>query len=167
MKAICKLVTKVDGNKLTITGELMEVNFPAIVGQRSTMLHPVNGHPSHPRHYQANSQGFIVKRKGANGVLFPKDEMVSVAIEIDNQLTGVPIFTAQPQIGNLVGTVVSEIPVQAKIQESTDGKSWSDIPSADQNFKGEQGKHYRCIATNKVGSTTSKPVHIPIPKSVK
>jgi len=162
MKAIHTLVTKVDGENITITGKIMDVTMPALVAQRhNSMLHPVNGHPSKPRHIQSNSHGFLVLRKGSDGILFPKDEMVSVALEIDSKLTDVPAFVVHPTKDNLVGKVASEIPVTAKIQQSDDGKSWVDATNADANFKGEAGKFYRCVATNKNGFAFSNPVQIP------
>lgn len=164
MKALVKTVTKVEGNKITITGELMDVTFPDVVAQRhNTMHHPVAGHPSKPRHIQSNSHGFVLLRKGSNGVLFPKDEMVAIALEIDSKLTDVPVFVEHPCHGNLAGKVVSEIKATAKIQESDDGETWTDVKSAGAKFKGASGKHYRCVATNKNGDTLSNPVELPKP----
>jgi hypothetical protein len=165
MKAIHSLVTKVDGNKITITGEIMDVKLPDVLAQRhNTVHHLVSGHPSKPRHLQSNSLGFVVNRYGADGVLFPKDEMVSVALEIDHKLTEPPKFTKHPCKESLVGQVQSEIKTTAKIQESTDGKAWTDVANADTGFKGEAGKHYRCVACNAAGETTSNTVTIPAPK---
>ena len=161
MKAIVKLNTVVDGNKITITGELMDITFPDIVAQRhNTVMHPVSGHPSKPRHIQTNTHGFVVLRKGSDGILFPKDEMVAVALEIDSKLTDVPAFVEHPTPENLAGNIVSEIPATAKLQHSIDGKTWEDVPNADINFKGEIGKHYRCVANNKNGDAISNPVKI-------
>lgn len=162
MKALSKLETKVEGNKITITGELVDVTFPAVVAQRhNTIFHPVNGHPSKPRQLQSNSHGFIVTRKGSDGILFPKDEMVAVACEIDCKLSDVPVFSEHPCCERLTGKVVSELPVEAKIEQlGDDGKTWSEVTEADEKFKGEKGKNYRCVVSNKNGSTVSNPVLI-------
>jgi hypothetical protein len=162
MKALSKTSTVVDGNKVTITGELVDVAFPAIVAQRhNTIRHHVSGHPSKPRHLQSNSHGFLVTRKGSDGILFPNDELVAIGVEIDSKLTDVPVFVEPPTNGNLFGRVVSEIPFTSKLQESDDGKAWSDVQGADSNFAGDAGKFYRCISTNKNGDATSNPVKIP------
>jgi hypothetical protein len=166
MKALVRTNTVVDGKKVTITGELIDVTFPDMVAQRhNTMLHPVNGHPSKPRHIQSNSHGFLVLRKGSDGILFPKDEMVAIGLEIDSKLTDVPVFVEHPTKENLSGKVISEIASTGKIQQSDDGKTWTDVGGADSNLKGESGKHYRCVASNKNGETASNPVHIPDAKS--
>src|ERR1035437_6629879 len=164
MKAIVKTITTVEGNKITITGELIDVAPSSLIAQRNTIMHPVNGKFSHPRHFQNNSHGMMILRNGTDGVLFPKDEMVAVALEIDSKLTDAPVFSIRPSIDSLTGKVASEIPVTAKIQHSDDGKDWTDVEKADANFKGESGKFYRCIATNKNGSTVSGITLIPKPK---
>ena len=162
MKALCKLEAKVDGNKITITGELVDVAIPAMVAQRhNTIHHPVNGHPSKPRHLQSNSLGFIVTRKGSDGVLFPKDEMVALACEIDSKLSDIPVFGVHPNCECLAGKVISELPVIGKIESSDDGNTWTEVVGADDKFKGEAGKFYRCVATNKNGFAFSNPVQIP------
>jgi len=168
MRALVKLEAKVDGNKVTITGELVDAEIPAMVAQRhNTIHHPVNGHPSKPRHLQSNSLGFIVTRKGACGVLFPKDEMVALACEIDCKLSDIPVFGVQPNCECLAGKVISELPVTGKIESSDDGNTWTEVVGADDKFKGEAGKFYRCVVTNKNGTTTSNPVQIPKPKEAK
>ena len=128
MKAICRLKTKIDGNKITITGDIIDVTAPLLVAQRHTIPHPVNGHPSKPRHFQANTHGLAILRHGADGVLFPKDELASVALEIDSKLTDVPVFTKHPTKDDLKGQVISELPATGKIQTSADGKRWNDAP---------------------------------------
>jgi hypothetical protein len=166
MKAITETKTTVDAQgNITITGKIIDVTFPDVVAQRhNTILHSVNGHPSKPRHFQSNTHGFIFKRKGCDGVLFPINEMVAVGLEIDSKLTDVPSFTAHPTKDNLAGTVVSEIPATAKIQHSDDGKTWTDIQSADGKVTPVAGKFYRCVATNKNGDAVSNTVHFPAPK---
>ena len=161
MKSIVRTITTVDGNKITITGELIDVAPPSLIAQRNTIMHPVNGKFSHPRHFQNNSHGIMILRNGTDGVLFPKDEMVAVALEIDSKLTDAPIFSIHPSGDSLTGKVASEIPVTAKIQHSEDGKDWVDVENAGADFKGKSGKFYRCIATNKNGSTISGITLIP------
>jgi hypothetical protein len=152
MKAICKTQTKVEGNKITITGELIDVTEPLFHAQRFCIQHPVNGLMKHPRQIQANSNGVMVKRPGADGVLFPKDEMAAIAIEIDRKLTSAPMFVAHPHQANETGTVRSEIPLTARIESSADGKTWTEIPLG---TKHEKGKFYRCVAVNDSGETAS------------
>ena len=88
---------------------------------------------------------------------------MAIGLEIDSKLTDVPVFTVHPTKDKLAGTVVSEIPATGKIQQSDDGKVWVDVQNADANFKGEAGKFYRCVATNKNGDAISNPVHFPKP----
>jgi hypothetical protein len=160
MKAITKTNTVVTGNSITITGELVDVTFPQIIGQRHSIHHNVNGLTHKPRQLQATTHGIMVKRHGANGFLFPKDEFAAVAIEVDGSLTDAPVFVQPLSPSNLNGVVRSEFPVTAVIQQSDDGKTWTDVPNDDVNFSGEKGKWYRCIATNKIGSTTSNSIKL-------
>jgi len=161
MKAICKLETKVDGNKITIAGEIIDVTWPLFVGQRHTVLHPVEGNPHHPRHIQINSHGVLVSRNGkTDGVLFPKDELAAVMLEVDEKLTDAPKFVQHPTAENLTtAKAQSEIKAHVKYQHSPDGETWEDV-AMDGNFKPEMGKHYRCIATSKAGETSSNIVKV-------
>ncbi len=161
MKALCKLTTTVTGNKFTITGELIDVNFPAIVAQRVTISHAVAGHPQKPRHIQLTSHGLLVRRVGSDGVLLPQDELASVMVEIDSKLSDVPVFDAHPTLDDLLGSVKSEIATTAEVQVSDDGKAWTCIKDFKAGTKPEAGKFYRCVATNKNGSVASNAVHIP------
>jgi hypothetical protein len=161
MKAITQLVTKVEGDTITITGKLMDANFPLIVGQRQTIHHHVAGNRSKPRRIENNTHGVCVLRSGSDGVLIPKDELVSVMLEIDSKLTDAPFFEAHPNANSITGKIKSEIPLTAKIQQSDDGKTWADVPNADKDFKPESGKHYRCVASNKTGETASNSFQVP------
>lgn len=167
MKAICKLKTVITGNQVTITGELVDVTAPLIIGQRSTIMHPVQGNQSNPRHMQVNSHGFVFKRNGSDGVLFPKDEMASVALEIDNKLTDAPVFLAHPTVENLMSAkAISEIDMTGETHESADGgKTWNKIPDPDAGFKGTPGNQYRFAAKNNNGISYSEAVEIPKLKS--
>lgn len=162
MKAIHSLVTKIVGNKITITGEIMDVSFPGFIGQRNTIMHNVLGNPSKPRHMQINSHGALVTRHGTDGVLFPKDELISVMIEVDNKLTDAPLFQVHPSKDSLTSAkVISELPMTGVHQQSDDGKTWTDI-KLEKDFKPKPGKHYRMVARNKCGETCSN--HVCIPK---
>ena len=163
MKALTQTTTKVDASgNVTITGKLIDVNFPAIVGQRHSIQHPVNGQTHKPRKVEANTHGVVIKRFGSSGFLFPKEELTAIAMEADLTLTDPPLFIEQPSAKNLVGKIASEIQATAQIEVSTDGgKTWSNAPD---NATAEVGKSYRVIATNANGSTTSDVVSIRAPK---
>lgn len=155
MRAIHSLKTVVDGNKITITGELMDVTMPAMIGQRTTIMHPVMGDMNKPRHIQVTTHGVMVLRHGTDGVLFPKDELVSVMLEVDGKLTDPPQFVEQPTADNLTGKVVSEIESTVQVQHSDDGKNWNDLKQDPKDYPVLVGKHYRCIARHKHGETAS------------
>lgn len=164
MKALVKMDTKVDGNKFTITGEIMDVNFPNIIAQRVTIHHPAITDTAKPRQVQATSHGIVVVRHGSAGVLLPQDEIVSALLEIDSTLTDPPVFEQHPTADNIAGKIKSEIPVAAMIQHSDDGKTWTDTDlKLDSTIP--CGKHYRVVAANKCGKSESNPVHIPHPKA--
>lgn len=159
MKAIHSLVTVVKGDTITITGKIMDVTFPMFVGQRSTIMHPVNGNMNHPRHLQVNTHGAMMTRNGNGiGVLFPKDELASVLMEVDSRLTNAPVFLSHPDSKNPIGNPISELPLTATIQESKDGEIWTDVKNP-KKFKPVSGKHYRCKASNSVGESHSKSFH--------
>ena len=158
MKALVKVNTVVDCNKVTITGELVDCPMPAIMAQRTTILHPVNGNSSKPRHIQVNSFGAMILRRGTDGILFPKEELVAIAVELDPALSDAPVFKVHPTPESLTGDILSDGSATASIEQSDDGKTWTQVPDADSKFKGIAGKHYRCVANNKSGKTISNPV---------
>lgn len=156
MRAITKCETKVVGNKITITGELVDITMPMFIGQRNTIMNPVNGDMNHPRHLQITTHGAMVLRNGSDcGVLFPKDEFMSVMVEIDYRLTNPPVFSKHPCSANPVGMAKSETALTAKVEHSDDGKTWSEV-KVGKGFKPAKGKHYRCVASNKSGTTVSQ-----------
>ena len=165
MKAICSIETKVEGDTITITGKIINVTYPVFVGQRTTMMHPVAGNPHHPRHIQVNTHGVLVSRNGkTDGVLFPKDELASMMLEIDEKLTDAPVFVAHPTVEDLkTAKAQSELPMVGKFQHSDDGQTWHDT-ELHPDFKPVAGKHYRCVAKSKAGETVSNIVKVPAPK---
>lgn len=157
MKAISQIVTKIEGDNITIIGKLVNVTAPLYVAQRTTIHHPVNGVMVKPRRVEVNNHGVMVMRHGAVGVLLPIDEMVAVAIEVDNTLTDAPVFEEHPTVENPTGKIRSELNASGTIQESDDGEKWKDISDAK---KLETGKYYRCVVKNPRGETISNVVKV-------
>jgi hypothetical protein len=151
MKAITKVKTNISGNQITITGELMDFTPHPIQSQRVTQLHFVSTNPQKPRHIVAGSEGLFIKRHGSDGVCFPRDEMIALALEIDQTLTDAPRATI-PLTADLKPGFKTEIPATIEWFESADeGKTWSAIPTPSK----QPGAWIKCVATNKQGSTES------------
>ena len=158
MKIIKNISVNIDGNKVSITGELDDVKFPAIVAQRHSVGHFPSTNPHKPRRCLATNHGFMVERYGADGFLFPMDEFAALAIQCDPKLADAPVVSLKKEGDDLSALVNTETDHKLQWQESLDGTTWSDIePGADGKVKTKPGLHYKAIAINLTG-TQSKSI---------
>jgi hypothetical protein len=162
MKTLTKINTKVDGNKVTITGELIDVNFPVVVAQRQTIGHRVLTNPHRPRMCRATNHAFMVERHGADGFAIPVDEMVQIALAVDPKLSDPPVIGKHPTAADLILECKTESTASQKYQVSDDNKNWSDV-ALDKNgkFTPETGKYYHCVVSNLSGETPSNSFKVP------
>lgn len=168
MKTIVKTNTVIEGNKITITGELMDAKFPEVVARRMSVGHFVSTNPHRPRHCRATNHAFMVERNGAEGFAFPLDEFVAVALSVDPKLSDAPLIHGHPNAINDILECKSETATTTVWQQSTDGKEWQDI--ADEQLKSFMplaGGLYRAKVTNDSGTSFSRVISIPNAKEEK
>jgi hypothetical protein len=164
MKTLVRLNTKIDGNKVTITGELMDIQFPDVHAQRMTVGHFVSTNPHRPRMCRATNHAFMIERHGADGVAIPIDEFVAMALAIDPKLSDKPLIHKHPTFSDLVLECKSETEAKEQWQESTDGVTWTSIETPQVGFKGEPGRQYRVELTNQSGTSVSDTIRVPTAK---
>lgn len=165
MKTLVKVQTKVEGKQVTITGELMDVQFPAHVAQRMSVGHFVSTNPHRPRRCMATNHAFILERHGADGFAIPLDEFVAIGLEIDPKLSDAPLIQKHPTEADMILECKTETPAKQQWQVSDDGKTWNDLESVPTTP--QPGKHYRVVLTNQSGSTESKSFSVKPPKANK
>ena len=163
MKTITKIDTKIEGNKITITGELVDVKFPDMVAQRMTVGHFVSTNPHRPRQCRATNQAFMVERHGAEGFAWPLDEFVALALEVDPKLSDAPLIHKNPTVTDLLLDCKTETDASKQWQVSDDGTNWTNLDKElTPDNRPQPGKHYRVVLTNKSGQSASKSFKTPM-----
>ena len=160
MKTLTNTKTVVEGNKVTITAEIIDYSF-GMPCQAVTVGHGSATNIHHPRHVQISNEALFVKRMGNHVIKKAElawliDELVDIFINIEPGLTDAPVFMQQPKPDSLAAIVVnSELPYTVLWEWSPDGKT--DWTTADKAAIPD-GAFHRCTATNAAGSTLSNVV---------
>lgn len=160
MKTITNLKTTVEGNKVTITGEIIDRDF-RMPAQQVTVPQNSPHNPRFIRHCQLSSEAFFIKFVG-EAVAFILDELADVACEINPKLTWAPVLK---QAADLTVEINSELEPTIQWQSSTDGKEWKDIAGAtaaklDRAIVPKEAKLVKAIAKSEAGQTETPQIQI-------
>jgi hypothetical protein len=166
MKKITNTKAEVKGNKITITGDIIDVapgefKFPA---QQVTIGYETIGR--HRRHVQISSDAVFVKTPDAIAAI-PLNELIAISSAIEPKTSPKPWFSKMPTTGALTVEFSSEIEpsLQWKWSDKPDpsGK-WSDIAGATTatliKTPDLNGKWVACVAFSEAGATSTQPIQI-------
>ncbi len=171
-----RTVVAADGKSCTVTLDIVDQPFNAMLVTRVSHHHTNPDNPAHPRRIQSSSEAVFLESPKFKGAI-PNDTIAAIFAAIAPQSTFAPAVS-QSKDGKI--TVASETPVTLQWQVTDEVKPhpqvsggprpevvWTDIPGATSGALADDaikpGQWKRLVAINASGRFESRPVQRPLP----
>ena len=171
-----KTVVAADGKSCTVTMDIVDQPFNALLVTRVTHHHTNPDNPAHPRRIQSSSEAVFLESPKFKGAI-PNETIAAIFAAIAPQSTFAPTVS-QSKDGKI--TVASETPITMQWQVTDEVKPkplisgeprpnviWTDILGATESVLPDDaikpGQWKRLVVTNATGRFESRPVQRPLP----